>query len=350
MQEAPGPPERELRRRPPSTCAMHRSMRRAHLLPLALAAGLTAAGAPAGGSVATRLRDLRAAATRSRADAAGAAGRLRGLSRREAELQGRIGRNQGELIRLLGALERWRAEPPPALLVAPQRAVDAARGALLMRAITPELQRRARVLAGQARELQGVRRQAAQADAALFTAQSEAADRQEAAEAIVAHQAALAAPLLTPQERAAQAAARGDAGLATSQPSGANERPAPPARLLPPVEGAPAVGWQGAWAGRGTAQGIVWRPVAGAAVRAPAAGRVEYAGPLKGSRLVLILRLDGDWRLVLTGLQTVTVGEGAQVAAGAPVGRAPPASGPDAEVYLQLRDGARAVDPTRMLR
>ncbi|MBE7218595.1 MAG: peptidoglycan DD-metalloendopeptidase family protein, partial [Caulobacteraceae bacterium] len=282
----------------------------------------------------------------SRARAGAASARLADLSAQETQLQARIGRNRGELIRLLGALERWRAQPPPALLVSPQRAVDAARGALLMRAVTPELQRRATALAARARALQAVRRRAALAGAALFAAESDAADRQEAVDAVAARKMALDAALLTPEERAAGASARAAAGA--PDPSASAAAP-PPERLLAPVEGAPALGWGAPWAGHGEAEGLVWRPAAGAAVRAPAAGVVEYAGPLKGARLVLILRLAGDWRLVLTGLQTLTVGVGAEVAAGAPVGRAPPAGAPDADLYLQLRDGARAVDPTARL-
>ena len=93
----------------------------------------------------------------------------------------------------------------------------------------------------------------------------------------------------------------------------------------------------------------MWRPPPGVAVASPVAGRVEYAGPLKGFRLVVILRLAGDWRVVLAGLQQAGVGVGAQVAAGGPLGRAPSAGG-DGEVYLQLRDGAQAVDPAAALR
>ena len=91
----------------------------------------------------------------------------------------------------------------------------------------------------------------------------------------------------------------------------------------------------------------MWSPPAGAEVRSPATGRVEYVGPLKGFRLVAILRLEGEWRVVLAGLQTVTAPAGARVRAGQPIGRA--AAGPARALYLQLRDGARAVDPAPQL-
>ena len=326
-------------------------MRPAHLLPLA-ALALLAAAPPSlrreGGGSDARLRGLDARAAQGRAHARDAAGRLAALNAREAELAARIGHNRGELIRLLGALERWRSDPPPALVVSPARAVDAARGALLMHAITPELQRRARVLAEQAHALNGVRREAAQADAALFAAQSQAADADEAAGAIQA--ASDAAPTI-PQARVAQAGARAEAGAGQTGAAPPAPPPAPPPdRLLAPVEGAPVLRWGQPWLGRGEALGVVWRAAPGAAVTSPASGVVEYAGPLKGFRLVVILRLAGDWRVVLTGLQEARVGVGREVAAGRPLGRAPPAGSGDGEVYLQLRDGAVAVDPSAALR
>ena len=130
--------------------------------------------------------------------------RLAALNAREAALAAKIGANRTSLLRLLSALEMWRRDPPPALLVSPQRARDAARAAILMRAIAPELQRRAQALSVQAKALARMRREAAEAGAALFAAESRAADRAGRAPG------ALDALLLTPQERQAQASGRGD--------------------------------------------------------------------------------------------------------------------------------------------
>jgi murein hydrolase activator len=71
---------------------------------------------------------------------------------------------------------------------------------------------------------------------------------------------------------------------------------------------------------------------------------VDYAGPLKGWGLVLILRA-GDYHLVLAGLGTVTAEVGRTVAAGEPVGRMP--GDGRSELYLEVRRAAQPVDPTR---
>ena len=82
---------------------------------------------------------------------------------------------------------------------------------------------------------------------------------------------------------------------------------------------------------------------------APADGEIEYAGPLRAWRLVVILRLAGGWRLVLAGLQRVDAPVGALVRAGEPLGRAPPAAQPPPELYMELRRGAEPVDPDPLL-
>jgi septal ring factor EnvC (AmiA/AmiB activator) len=79
-------------------------------------------------------------------------------------------------------------------------------------------------------------------------------------------------------------------------------------------------------------------------VLSPAAATVDYAGPLKGWGLVLILKA-GDYHLVLAGLGSVTAEAGRTVAAGEPVGKMPGEGRPD--LYLEVRKAARPVDPAR---
>ena len=71
----------------------------------------------------------------------------------------------------------FRRAPPPALLVSPQRALNPVRGALLAKALTPELTSRAQALSAQLEDVSVLRRQAAAANAALFSAQSAQAER-----------------------------------------------------------------------------------------------------------------------------------------------------------------------------
>src|SRR5258706_12349708 len=86
------------------------------------------------------------------------------LNEHEIELAQKIGANRGELARLLGALQLFGRDPPPALLVNPGDAKGAVRAAILIPAITPKLEGRARAFAAEAADLAKARRAAAQAN------------------------------------------------------------------------------------------------------------------------------------------------------------------------------------------
>ena len=259
-------------------------------------------------------------------DARDARGRLRALNAREAVLSARMDANRSALVHLLSALESLRRDPPPALLVRPERARDAARAAILLRAVTPELQARARRFAREADELKRVRRQAAEAGAELFAAESARAE---------------AAPTARPSPPRP-----GDLAPPPSAAPAAVAIGPPPQRLLAPVAGPPARRFGEVRPGRARSEGWGWPATGGAPVLAPAAGEVEFAGPLRGQGLVAVVRLAAGWRVVLSGLGRVTAPAGSTVRAGERLGEAAPGV---AEVGLQLRRGAEAVDPAPML-
>src|SRR3569623_922627 len=62
------------------------------------------------------------------------------LNAQEADLAQRIGHNRAELARLLGALQLYGRQPPPALLIDPSEVKDSVRAAILIKAITPALE------------------------------------------------------------------------------------------------------------------------------------------------------------------------------------------------------------------
>ena len=97
----------------------------------------------------------------------------------------------------------------------------------------------------------------------------------------------------------------------------------------------------------GPTEGFTWKSSPGAPVLAPAAGVVEFAGPLKDYGVILILRTGGAYHLVLTGLGAVEAVPGRTVAAGEPVGRMAEDAGPGPSLYLEVRKGGEPVDPQR---
>ena len=246
------------------------------------------------------------------------------LNAAEAELTAEQAHNMSELARLLSIVELLRRDPPPALLVSPSDARDAARAAILVRAMTPQLQARARAYAREAGEMMRRRRLAAVESEALFTPESAAADA-------------------APAPRAQAPALRGALPGPHSGPLAA------PRNLLTPVSG-PLVRRFGERApGGGKSDGLSWEAPRAARVSSPAAGLVQYVGPVKGWGVILILRLTGGYHLVLAGLAQSSVAVGQSVAPGQPVGWMPDTRQSASELYLEVRQQGAPVDPGRLM-
>jgi septal ring factor EnvC (AmiA/AmiB activator) len=290
----------------------------------------------------------------------GAKGRLAKLNLEEAQLKLRMGHNQESLTKLLGALQMFQRNPPPPLLVDPHSARDAARAAILIQAIAPELERRSRDFAAASEQLKAVRRRAAAASGSLFQAESDLADRQAKIQDLIDQKRALELQLRSDAQvadsdvrrLAARARSLGElvTGLDAREPAqrdltarGALTETT--AVFTPPVAGPIARRFGDAGPDPLRAKGWTWTADPGAVVVSPAGARVDYAGPLKDWGLVLILRVGQD-HLVLAGLSRVDVDTGMSVAAGEPVGRAASGSGPS-EVYLEVRHGVTPVNPAK---
>ena len=286
----------------------------------------------------------------------GARASLTKLNLQEAELKVRMGRNQQSLTQLLGALQMYARNPPPPLLVDPRSARDAVRAAILIKAITPELETRARAFSGQSEALKRVRRQADAQSGVLFQAESSLADREAQITDLIAQKQALEKQLYADagaaqtdvQRLAARARSLGELVHvldARSPAAGADD--ALPVRFTAPVQGVLAHGFGQAGSDPEHSKGVTWTTPANAAVLSPLAAAVDYAGPLKGWGNVLILRA-GDYNLVLAGLGDIGTEAGRTVAGGEPVGKMP-GDTPHPALYLEVRRATRPVDPGRWL-
>ena len=247
--------------------------------------------------------------------------KLERLNVEETTLAGQQGRNLNQLSRLLSVLERLARDPPPALLVSPRDAKDAVRAAILVRAMTPELQARAQAYAAEAGEIARQRRLAAVESEALFAADSAQAERR---------------PEPAP-----------DDGLLDF----AQEAPVvPPEVLLMPAAGPLKHRFGDPLATGGRANGLTIVTDPAACVRSPDVGLVQYVGPVKGWGVILILKLAGGYHLVLGGLDRTSVEVGQSVAAGAPVGFMPNGRQSPPELYFEVREQGSPMDPARWLK
>lgn len=293
-----------------------------------------------------RLAELKAVQASSVRTIGDRRARLAALNAKEAALNTQMGANQTSLARLLGALELYRRNPPPALLVTPQSALDAVRGAILARAVTPELARRAAAYRAQALELARVRRAVDALSEDIFTSESALAEARAEAERVLA-------------ARAAGQAQGGDplgSGLRTLGGAGAASARMPaapkdaPSSLRLPVSGTLVRRFGRASPNGLRSLGEAFSADPGAYVRAPAAGVVEYAGAVKGWGAVVILGVGGDLHVVLAGIDELATAPGRLVDAGQLLGRLAPRAAAKPELYLEVRKGGAPQDPSRWLR
>ncbi len=303
-----------------------------------------------------QLQELRAVTAAGEKGAGDKHARLDGLNAREAALQADMGKNQAALAGLLGALELYRREPPPALLVSPRSAQDAIRAAILVRAIEPELSERAAVFRARAEELQRVRRSITSASEALFTSESDLADSRAKLEAAIRQKAALERQLdadALDADRRAQVLTQAlhALGVRTDPRSLAAAGAAPPPSvLLQPASGTLIQRFGQTSPGGQTSDGLAWRTGPGAEVRAPASGTVEYSGPLKGWGGVLILNVGGGYHLVLAGLDRIATASGRPIKAGQTIGAMAEGGASAPELYLEVSKGGAPLDPARWFR
>jgi septal ring factor EnvC (AmiA/AmiB activator) len=248
---------------------------------------------------------------------------LERLNVQETVLNAEQGRNLNRLARMLTVLAQFRRDPPPALLVSPGDATQAVRAAILVKAMTPEMVRRAKVYAAEANDIARQRRLAAVASETLFTTDSAMADLR-------------GAPAAEPQ-------------LERLPPPDTGPLVAP-TRLAAPVNGTRVQAFGAPLVGGGRASGMTLQTAAGAKVQAPADALVQYAGPVKGWGTILILRLAGGYHLVLAGMDRSTVVAGARVSLGSPLGWMPEAKQAPAELYLEVREAGVPVDPARWMK
>ncbi len=300
-----------------------------------------------------QLAELKAVAATGEAGLAAKRARLADLNQREAALRTELGRNQGALAALLGALELYRRDPPPALLVSPRSAEDAVRAAILVRAMEPQLSARAAAYRAKADELQRVRRGITGLSEDLFTSESALADGRAQIEQAIREKTELGRRLdaeASDAERRAQSLTQALRAAGVS-PEALARAPAgaagPPERLQIPAAGLLVRGFGQASPGGQTSDGLTWRTGPGAAVRAPAGGVVEYSGALKGWGGVLVLNVGGGYHLVLAGLDRITTASGRPVRAGQPLGSMAEGAGGAPELYLEMRKELTPTNPGR---
>lgn len=287
------------------------------------------------------------------------------------EQRARLAVRQGPLVRLTAALQSMSRRPPALALIQPGSLEDAVRVRAVLAATLPRIRARTAAVRTEIDRTRTLRAQQEAARQALVESRTELASRREALARLEADQRARS------QSLSALALRESDRALAFGEEAreveqlvddrafqerlevslaslpGPVPRPTGPGAAPPagPAFALPADGRVLTGVGELNDAGVHARGLSLAVepdtiIRAPAPGRVAFAGPFRSYGLVLILDHGGGWTSVLTNLSAVSVGNGQQVGRGAPIGRT---GGDTPRMTVELRYQGRPVPITALL-
>jgi septal ring factor EnvC (AmiA/AmiB activator) len=328
--------------------------------------------------------------------------RLKPLDESERALRRSLEGRRSTIAEVLAALQRIGRNPPPALMVRPEDALQSVRTAIMLGAVLPDMRTQAEALAADLADLARIRNEIAEEKGRmLLMAAAENEDRQRVARLVEERQRkqvdtekaledeqqraiVLARQVdnlkdligkveqgLDSASRAARSAARAAEGKSKES---AKESRVDLAALSDPGRLAPAVAFTaarghlplpvngtrikefGAPDGLGgTEKGLTLATRAAAQITSPCDGWVVYAGLFRNYGQVLILNAGGGYHVVLAGMERISVNVGQFVLTGEPVaamgsgpqGAATLAAGSNQPVlYVEFRKDGTPVDPS----
>lgn len=332
-----------------------------------------------------------------------AAARLETLSAQERAAADALQADRAALVRVMAALQRAEMRKPPPLAVSPEDATDAARAALLLAAIAPELEARAAAVRARIDEINTLRAETAAERERLEQAEDELDERRAALadgiearaaleeelragareEAAAARRIAQEARDLTDlidrleeearrraeaerlareqAEREAEAARQRALAAGEPVPDAAFRTPAPAVpldgrlfaeargTLRPPAEG-PVVARFGEPRTAGSDQGVLIATRARAQVVSPFDAQVEFADEFGNYGRMLILSVGDGYHIVLAGLGRLYAVKGQSVLAGEPLGEMADRADPAPELYYEIRRNGAPMDPEPWIR
>lgn len=317
---------------------------------------------------------------------------LSDLAVQETALKAKILFDRAALADMLAALQRIDKSPPPALLVHPKNATDAARAAHLLAYLSRDLHDKSTRLQEQLVELQSLRTKMDKKRGEISTNAKVVNVRLTRIKTIISDKSRLNDKLDKDRKTKIQEADR----LATEaknlrdliarfedsaeairprlKPTRGTRHPVPRLKPKPgssstptyvppvyipsgssrfadargqvplPVFGKLSRSYGARLAGGGTAKGISLKSTRRAQVIAPFAGRVEFSGAFNDD-YVVILNVGGGYFIVLTGLGETFTKAGTRVKAGEPLGLMPTSGSKSPELFMEFRKDRSSINP-----
>ncbi len=299
-----------------------------------------------------------------------------------AELAGRLKLNsqaiqsdRHSLIQLIAALQRTENNPPPAFAASPEDAVQAARAARLISAMSGELKNRADDLAEKLSELETLKSKVQSKQISLAANEKILAKRRANIAKRVKEKSALEKSVSSEQEETLREVARlaaeaktlreliqsFEAAIGGIEPRVKPRSPSSPARRpkIKPLDlpknatkfakaknlmRAPVTGKIIRNYGSGE-KGMTVSARSNAQVIAPYAGRVEFSGAFKNYENVVILNVGDGYFILMTGMGEAYAKSGTMVKAGEPIGLMPFKTQGTANLYIEFRKNGGTIDP-----
>ena len=305
----------------------------------------------------------------SEAEITAAEARVRLIEERQREQRARLAERQGPVVRLTAALQMMARRPPALALIQPGSLDDVVHVRSLLASTLPIIRARTEGLRAEVEAGNRLKRQEARAAAALASDREELRRRRVELARLEERQRSLSTSLsdealeVSDRALALNEEARELADLMGTRAfqsrlrrelselpgpalrpalPGERQRRAPPARreraYILPVQGRLVTGMGEISEGGVHARGLTFEAPAFAAIVAPAAGRVAYAGRFRNYGEIVIIDHGRGWTTLLSNLGAVQVRRGDSVAMGTPVGRA---SGGEPQVTVELRRNGR---------
>jgi septal ring factor EnvC (AmiA/AmiB activator) len=319
------------------------------------------------------------------AEIAGHEARMRLIAQARRELAARLAERQQPLVRLTAALQRLSRRPPVLALLRPGSVRDTMYMRALLATMLPEVDRRTASLRVEIARGQELERRARLAAGQLRASESELRTRRESLLALESRQRLLSRQATGTADREAERAlalaerardlgalvddlgragvlreelarlpgpimrpARPEAALvAETEPPAAAPSPSGLPSYMLPVAGRLVTGFGDSPGGGPRSRGLSLATRPGAQAVAPAPGRVVFAGPYRGYGRIVIIEHPGGWTTLVTGLAQLDAEVGDRLVAGSPIGVAGARS---PVVTVELRQDGEPVNPLQYIR
>jgi septal ring factor EnvC (AmiA/AmiB activator) len=287
--------------------------------------------------------------------------RLADLIEKEGHAETAFNVKREKLASLLAVLQRMGREPPPALLVQPANAADAARSAMVLTTVLPGVRDDARSLGTALAKLRALRHAAAKAKVDLTSATDALTEQRKRIASLLADKNKLADRTSADLKIAVQSVeastrevrdlaelvqrVSGEVKSLSDSGFGSANFMVQRGRLPWPANG-DVIAQFGEDNELGLKNnGIALKTRPNAQVVSPVEGKIAFAGAFAGYGNMLIIAAGDDYHIVLSGMAAIYGAVGQSLLTGEPVGRMG-GQGQDGErLGIEFRHGRNPVDP-----